>query len=167
MISFTGISIGSLPYEDYLAPLVALVAVMTALAAIVGGVYLLGRYVRLAIRQWTALSMRPFYEAIGRAWDALVLFLRGQLDYPELPNGRARWRPVDVPEAVKAAPCLIFSLLLLGIFTVITMLYGWQGLGSPKLSLGAHAMVLAYLVGIVAFARMLMVRGVKIWHGLR
>ncbi|MGK6317680.1 hypothetical protein [Neorhizobium sp. DT-125] len=166
MISITGISIGSLPYEDYLAPLVALVVIVTALTATVGAVYFVGRYVRLAIRQWTAPSMQPFYKAIGQVWNALVGFLRRLLTYPVLPNGWAKWRPIGLRQAVKALPPISGSLLFMGLFTWVTIVYGWYGLGNPKLSLVMHATIIAYLIAAVSFARMLMVRGVKIWHGL-
>jgi len=139
-----------------------LVLTVAVLTLILKAVELVQKIVTLS----TSADMKPFYQGVTRVWLALVSFLKRLFGYPKLPEGRVKWRPINFRQAVKALPNISGSLLFMCIFASITMLYGWYGPGNPKLSFSAHVTVGTYLVAIVAFARMLMVRGVKIWHGL-
>ena len=112
-------------------------------------------------------KMQPVNTGIIRLWDQVLLGLHALFDYPELPRGWTKWRPVSLNAAIKALPAIFCSLFFMGVFTMVTMLYGWNGFGNPKFSFGAHVTVITCVIGMVAFARLMMVKGVKTWHGLR
>jgi hypothetical protein len=150
MIAIEKLSLGAAPYIGHF---------VTLLLAIVAISHL--------IHLWSHPSRQTARDFVARAWDAWVLFLRSQLDYPELPAGRSRWKPVSILEAIKALPSISSSLLFLGFFILIVLGEAFYGLDNPALSPSTHLMILAFLIAVVTFARMLMVHGVKTWHGIR
>lgn len=151
MVSIDNLALPELP--DWMSSVVIILLVLALIPRVVAA--------------WSGNNMRAFYGTVADAWDALVLCLRGIFDYPEPPEGRSKWRPLGARQALRAAPLIGMAWLLFGAFSLVATFYIWYGIGNPRLSLGAHAMVIAYLLAAVLFTRAVMVKGFKTWHDLR
>lgn len=137
-----------------MAPLISLLALSATSLALILMIVSLGE--RLGSKLVT-------YGKTG-IYDRVVLWLHGQLDWPEFSWSQPRRK--DRSSAADAIALAFGAALAFALFVVVTiaLIASGEGLSRP---FGHSLLAIIYIAVAIAFARASMIAAVKRWYGIR